>query len=215
MSICLAITDADLELTKDMLGLLFSGLAAFGAIIAAGAAVLGVSTWRKQLRGQADYQLAEEMLIAVYKYQELLQVSWGVAGHAIHKIDSEEWMGLEDNGLPESYFSHWLGEMKKGRSEFDLVATKCAALWSGQFKDGFKWLHYFAYYCSEAINSCIALHDGSGYTPEKEDQAALASAKWLSLTRRVHATDADPSSYLTRLLLPIVAVLDDKRNVRS
>ncbi|WP_146232176.1 hypothetical protein [Pseudomonas mosselii] len=215
MDICFAITDADFGLTKDVFGLAFSGIAAVAGLLAACAAIRGVNTWRKQLRGQADYQLAEEMLIAIYKYQELLEVSWQVAEHAVHKIESDGWMGGEDNGLPESYFTHWLCEMKKVRSEFDLTATKCAALWRGNFKGGFKWLHHFEYYCSNAISTCVELYDGSGYKPEKEYEADRVSASWLALGNKINSIDKDPNSYLARLFLPLVTDLDEKRNVRN
>lgn len=215
LSICLTITDVDWILTKDISVVIFSGIGAFAAVVAAFAAKEGVNTWKKQLRGAADYQLAEEMLIAAYKYQELLHVSWQVAEHAIYKIESDCWMGVEDDGLPESYFNHWLGEMQKGRLEFDLVATKCAALWRGQFKDRFKWLHYFEHYCSESIISCIRLYDGSGYKPEKEHDAGLASANWLALQNRISLHDSDANSYLANLLRPLVSDLDEKRLVQS
>ena len=211
MSICFAITDAELELTKNMLGLVFSGVAALGALIAAVAAIQGVNAWKKQLRGKSDYQLAEEMLIAAYKYQEILHVSWQVAEHAIYKIESNGWMGLEDDGLPESYFNRWLCEIERGRSEFELVATKCAALWRGKFKAELKWLNHFDHYCSETIRACNRIYDGSGYKPEKEDQASLASANWLVLEKRIKSKDEDVSSYLARLMLPMVSVLDERR----
>lgn len=215
MSICFAITDADLELTKDMLGLLFSGVAAFGALVASVAAMQGVNAWKKQIRGKSDYQLAEDMLIAAHKYQQLLQVLWEVAGHAIYKIESNSWNGLEDDGIPESYFRHWLDEIEKGRSEFEGVIAKCAALWRGQFRVDLKWLHHFESYCTETIRACNRVYDGSGYNPEKEDLAELASANWLVLERRIKSTDDNANSYLERLMLPMVTVLDEKRLVSN
>ena len=46
---------------------LATGLA---AIVAATVAVLGLRSWRKQLRGKAEYELAHRLLIAAYKVRE-------------------------------------------------------------------------------------------------------------------------------------------------
>lgn len=48
-------------------------IVAFAAIIGAGVAVIGLSTWRHQLEGTAQYELARRLLKEVYQFREALQ----------------------------------------------------------------------------------------------------------------------------------------------
>ena len=44
------------------------------AVITVGIAKRGLETWRRQMKGQGDYQLAKLMLVNVYKYREGVRV---------------------------------------------------------------------------------------------------------------------------------------------
>ena len=54
---------AIVSLTKDI-------ITALSAIIAATVAVVGLRTWRKQLKGKTEYELAQKSLRAVYRVRE-------------------------------------------------------------------------------------------------------------------------------------------------
>lgn len=67
MSYCLALTDVDWSLTKDVLGVVGTFV---GAIISAAAVLVaykfgneGLNTWKRQLRGTTDHELAKRVLI--------------------------------------------------------------------------------------------------------------------------------------------------------
>lgn len=71
---CLALTDADWSLTKDVFSI-------FGTVISAvtvGVAIYfgraGLHTWRKQLRGSADHDLARRLLIEAVWGTELKEL---------------------------------------------------------------------------------------------------------------------------------------------
>ncbi|MDL0433149.1 hypothetical protein QPM17_18570 [Marinobacter sp. TBZ242] len=46
---------------------------ALAAIIGSGVALIGLSTWRRQLEGTAEYELARRLLKEVYQFREALQ----------------------------------------------------------------------------------------------------------------------------------------------
>jgi hypothetical protein len=64
------INDADistLSLIKDILLIL---VAILGAIVA----ILGLNTWRKQLKGNSEYELARRLLKSIYELREAIQI---------------------------------------------------------------------------------------------------------------------------------------------
>ncbi|GIV46059.1 MAG: hypothetical protein KatS3mg036_0877 [Ignavibacterium sp.] len=44
------------------------------AIIGASSAIIGLKTWRKQLKGNTEYQLARRLMIAVYKSRDYVKL---------------------------------------------------------------------------------------------------------------------------------------------
>lgn len=73
LSICLALTDADWSLTKDVfavVGTVISGVAVWVAFYFGRE---GLHTWRRQLRGSADHDLARRLLIELYKLRDVIK----------------------------------------------------------------------------------------------------------------------------------------------
>lgn len=66
MNICLTLTEINWALTKDV----FSIIGTVGALIFAGC---GLSTWKRQLRGTSEYELAKKSILLTYEVQQLIQ----------------------------------------------------------------------------------------------------------------------------------------------
>lgn len=71
MSFCLAITDADWSLTKDVFSVVGTVFSAIGVLVASYVGINGLATWRRQIRGQNDHELSRRMLIELYKIKKL------------------------------------------------------------------------------------------------------------------------------------------------
>ena len=72
MSMCLTITEIDWKLTKDVASVLASVAALIGASFAAFIGCRGLSTWKCQLKGGANHDLARRILISVYHYKDAI-----------------------------------------------------------------------------------------------------------------------------------------------
>jgi hypothetical protein len=66
MSICLAINKIDWSLTKDFISILGGAITLF-------IAWRGLSTWRTQLRGTNEYELAKQTILKSYQVQQAIQ----------------------------------------------------------------------------------------------------------------------------------------------
>ncbi|MBY7823221.1 hypothetical protein [Vibrio fluvialis] len=66
MNLCITISDIDWSLTKDV----FSIIGTVGALIIG---TLGLFTWRRQLRGTNEYELAKRAVFKAYEVQQALQ----------------------------------------------------------------------------------------------------------------------------------------------
>lgn len=66
MNICLTLTEINWTLTKDV----FSITGTVGALIFA---YLGLSTWKRQLMGTSEYELAKKSILLTYEVQQLIQ----------------------------------------------------------------------------------------------------------------------------------------------
>ncbi|WP_454846110.1 hypothetical protein [Pseudomonas farris] len=73
MSICLAITDADWSLTKDVFAVVGTLVSAAGVGLAFYVGLAGLATWRKQLRGTVSHELARKALIELYRFREAVE----------------------------------------------------------------------------------------------------------------------------------------------
>lgn len=89
MSICLAISDADWSLTKDVFAIVGSVATVIGVLVAAVLGGAGLNTWRKQITGQNNHDLALGMLAQLYKFEMELNTSRAPQIYA-HEIKSEE-----------------------------------------------------------------------------------------------------------------------------
>jgi hypothetical protein len=67
---CMSMTDVDWSLTKDFFSVIGAVFTALGVTIASIVAVIGLATWRKQIRGANDHELSRRMLIELYKFKK-------------------------------------------------------------------------------------------------------------------------------------------------
>ncbi|NMX84666.1 hypothetical protein HBO11_03740 [Pseudomonas sp. WS 5010] len=73
MSMCLAITDLDWDVTKDVFDIIGTVISVVGVGFAAYIGLSGLKTWRLQTKGTADHDLARRLLIALYGYRDSIR----------------------------------------------------------------------------------------------------------------------------------------------
>jgi len=70
MSFCLAVTEADWSLTKDLFSIVGTVFTALGVTVASYVGLNGLKTWRRQIRGNNDHELSRRMLVESYKFKK-------------------------------------------------------------------------------------------------------------------------------------------------
>jgi hypothetical protein len=145
LNICLTITEINWALTKDI----FSIVGTVGALIFAG---LGLSTWKRQLRGTSEYEIAKKSILLTYEVQQLIQ---GVRNPMLYlrkeEVDAgrkieEEQMIYEDR--LKALYLKW--------AELQTVRLESKVIWSTDAHDCFNdlqkiiaelraaiWLHFW------------------------------------------------------------------------
>lgn len=87
---------------QELVSLFKDILTGITAIVATTVAVLGLQTWKKQLKGKAEYELARRLLIATYKVRDRIDtvrnpfVSASEISQSIKEADIEVEFGEED-----------------------------------------------------------------------------------------------------------------------
>lgn len=105
---------------------------ATGAIVA----VKGLSTWRRQLKGQSDYNLAKDVLINLYKYRDALffvrhPLLTGAELQLPENVDEKELKYAEANYLRTvtAYQNRW-DKVVEVRSKLQANIVEIEALWN-------------------------------------------------------------------------------------
>jgi hypothetical protein len=145
LNICLTITEINWALTKDI----FSIIGTVGALIFAG---LGLSAWKRQLRGTSEYEIAKKSILLTYEVQQLIQ---GVRNPMLYlrkeEVDAgrkiEEEQIIYENRLKALYLK-W--------AELQTVRLESKVIWSTNAHDCFNdlqkiiaelksaiWLHFW------------------------------------------------------------------------
>lgn len=128
-----------ISLTKD---LIVSAAAVTGAVVA----VLGLDTWKRQLRGQFEYELSRRILVSLFKYRDAIaQVRhpfmWA---YEMPKPPDEEMKSMSHDdisyyGTSKAYQARW-EKVQTERTSLYADLLQSEALWGQALKDLFKIL---------------------------------------------------------------------------
>lgn len=134
MSICLTITDVDWTLTKDVFAILGTLTAFAGVVVAWVLGASGLRTWKKQIRGQNDHDLAMRMLVDLYKFEMVLNESRAPGIYAYEvKIDSAKLLGGREGRFQrlELGLERRIDSVSAAFAELSATALNAKILWGG------------------------------------------------------------------------------------
>jgi len=140
MSICLAISDADWTLTKDVFSIIGTVVSAAAVAVAFYFGREGLHTWRRQLRGSADHDLSRRLLIELYRFRNEIQRARSPAIFTFEGMPFEGEAEAED--AREASFNFTARAYRRRMSALDearnpLLATmlEAEAVWGGKLKE--------------------------------------------------------------------------------
>ncbi|EKT4469788.1 hypothetical protein [Pseudomonas juntendi] len=146
MSICLALSDADWTLTKDIFSIVGTVATVVGVALASYVGLGGLSTWKKQLSGTSNHELARRVLVLAYKYRDAVD---RVRNPWISPKEMELDNTLENGetsqerryaGTCIAYDKRFL-LVTESRRELDVTLLEAEALWGAEIKELVKPLY--------------------------------------------------------------------------
>ena len=145
MNPCLIISEIDWSLTKDA----FSILGTIGALIIG---TLGLTTWRRQLRGTSEYELAKKAIFKAYEIQQALQTVRNPMLH-LSKEEIEAGRRLEEE---QRIYNERMSLLNEKWAELQTIRLETKVVWSDDAHNSFNeiqqrigdlkgaiWLHFW------------------------------------------------------------------------
>lgn len=211
MSFCIALTDADWSLTKDVFSIIGTVASVFGVGLAFYIGLEGLSTWKKQLKGTADHKLARDAAIVLRKYRNALATAWNYADSAALQINGQSWIGSNgEDSFTVSIYQPAVDNVRKVRSELEPISLECAAIFEGVFISGFDRLYLFEDACCDCIESYLRLVRKGGFNDKLEYIASHALTAWNVLEYNGVDSDDTSKAFIDKLLSPLLADIDKR-----
>ncbi|OCH03062.1 hypothetical protein, partial [Aliivibrio fischeri] len=121
---------------------ILAGAAITGAVVA----VKGLGTWRRQLKGQSEYELSRRILVGLFKYRDAINSVRNPAMFSYElSVPSEEevkTMNQEDihyYGVSKAYQNRW-SKVQEQRTSLYADQLEVEAIWGGELNELFKIL---------------------------------------------------------------------------
>lgn len=124
----------------------------FASLTAGIVAILGLRTWRKQLKGKTEYELARRLLTAVYKIRYafyLVRNPFMSAGEISQSLKDANIQGnpadpkLHASSQHAVYQQRWT-KMQEAWSTFDIALLEAESLWGNEITELSKLLNNLA-----------------------------------------------------------------------
>jgi len=141
MSICLAITDADWALTKDVFSVIGTVVSAIGVGLAAWVGFSGLATWRRQNKGTSDHDLSRRLLMDLYRLRDGIghvrnPVMFGSEGGAEEQGQNLNFQQINYRATVRAYQKRF-AMVDEVRARLDTSLVESEAVWDGEVKSRF------------------------------------------------------------------------------
>ncbi len=145
MDLCITISEINWSLTKDVVSI----VGTVGALTIGG---LGLFTWRRQLRGTSEYEIAKKAILKTYEVQQALQ---SVRNPMLYlsKEEVEAGRRLEEE---QRIYSERMTYLNEKWAELQTIRLEAKVIWGEEAQDSFNeiqqrigdvrgaiWLHFW------------------------------------------------------------------------
>ncbi len=135
MSICLTLTDADWTLTKDVFGIIGVVVSASAVCVAFRIGREGLNTWKRQLKGADDHQLARRALIELYTFRDAMSEARSpLMLYSIEVSDGESFLKANHRARCRNYDER-LEKLNSARRKIQVTLLESEALWDTSLKN--------------------------------------------------------------------------------
>ncbi|MCF7486708.1 hypothetical protein [Vibrio sp. A2-1] len=143
MSICISISEINWAITKDVFSII-------GTIGALSIGFVGLFTWKRQLRGTSEYEVAKRAILKTYQLQEAIQLVRNPMLH-LNKEEVEAGNQLQEE---QRIYSERLNSLSEAWSELQVTRLEAKAIWSIDAHSSFDEIQK----CVSKIKADIWLH---------------------------------------------------------
>jgi hypothetical protein len=145
LDLCITISEINWSLTKDVVSI----VGTIGALTIGG---LGLFTWRRQLRGTSEYEIAKKAILKTYEVQQALQ---SVRNPMLYlgKEEVEAGRRLEEE---QRIYSERMTYLNEKWAELQTIRLETKVIWGKEAQDSFNeiqqrignlrgamWLHFW------------------------------------------------------------------------
>lgn len=145
MDLCITISEINWSITKDVVSI----VGTIGALTVGG---LGLFTWRRQLRGTSEYEVAKKAILKTYEVQQALQ---SVRNPMLYlsKEEVEAGRRLEEE---QRIYSERMTYLNEKWAELQTIRLEAKVIWGKEAQDSFNeiqqrigdlrgaiWLHFW------------------------------------------------------------------------
>ena len=145
MDLCITISEINWSLTKDVVSI----VGTIGALTIGG---LGLFTWRRQLRGTSEYEVAKKAILKTYEVQQAIQ---SVRNPMLYlsKEEVEAGRRLEEE---QRIYSERMTYLNEKWAELQTIRLEAKVIWGAEAQDSFNevqqrigdvrgaiWLHFW------------------------------------------------------------------------
>ena len=144
------------------------------AITGAAVAVLGLGTWRRQLRGHSEYDLARRILVSLFRYRDAIHavrhpVMWA---HEIPEAPADQAKQMSRDqkrfyGTSQAYQARW-NKVNDERTTLYADLLHAEALWGKELTDLFQTLFKLQHELLVFIRSYLSEMDPDSDAARKE-----------------------------------------------
>ena len=145
MSICVSISDINWSLTKDV----FSIIGTIGALTIGS---IGLFTWKRQLQGTSEYELAKKAILKTYEVEQAIQSVRNPMLH-LNKEEVEAGRRLEEE---QKIYDERMSYLYSKWAELQTIRLEAKVIWSMEAHNSFEdiqtiigklrggiWLHFW------------------------------------------------------------------------
>jgi len=159
---------------------------AVAAIIGASVAIKGLSTWKRQLSGQSQYELSRRILVALFRYRDAINgvrntmfLSYEIPQPPNEEVDKMSPDQISFYGTSKAYESRW-GKVQEQRTVLYADLLEAEAIWGTEFKELFKVIFNLEHELRMAITRHLRIKD-----PATDEDAKNAELKIKNKNRNV------------------------------
>lgn len=113
-------------------------------------AAIGLTTWRKQLRGTTEYELAKRLLLQVYRLRDALQYTRSPFLNVGEAGEVPEGMSWEI-----AAYNHRWDTVREATSKLSAVALECEVVWGSDIDNLTQELRSHIFTLSNAVDAFV------------------------------------------------------------